>query len=205
MALTASPYGLRAVNLIGGLPYAGSTRQIPITANYAVNIFNGSVVVITSAGTCELMVTPSLGTAANPFPAGTIGVFVGCSYTNPSTKQKVFAQYWPASTIASDAVAYVVDDDRVVFQAQADGTLAQTALGNNINLKAVQSTSTGSTLNGNSTSALDYTSAASTTGISLRIVDFVDMKGFSAVGDAFTDVLVKFNPVAHSYSNPLGI
>lgn len=205
MASTASPYGLKPVNLIGGLPYAGSTRQIKITDSYAVNIFNGSIVVITTAGTCEMMVTPSLGTAANPFPAGTIGVFVGCSYTSPATKQKVFAQYWPASTVATDAVAYVVDDDRVVFQAQADGTLAQTALGNNINLKAVQSTSTGSTTTGNSTSALDYSSAAATTGISLRVVDFVDMKGFSAVGDAYTDVLVKFNPVAHSYSNPLGI
>ena len=31
MAATASPNGLRAVNLIGGLPYAGSTRSFPIT------------------------------------------------------------------------------------------------------------------------------------------------------------------------------
>ena len=29
MASTASPYGLRAVNELGGLPYAGSTRTVP--------------------------------------------------------------------------------------------------------------------------------------------------------------------------------
>ena len=31
MASTASPYGLRAVNEIGGLPYAGSTRTFLMT------------------------------------------------------------------------------------------------------------------------------------------------------------------------------
>ena len=42
MASTASPYGFKAVNELGGLPYAGSTRQFPINpAGYSVNIFNG--------------------------------------------------------------------------------------------------------------------------------------------------------------------
>lgn len=205
MASTASPYGFRAVSNIGGLPYAGALRQVPIASGYAVNIYNGSIVVINSTGTLEIMATPSVGTAANPFPAGTIGVFVGCEYTNPGTKQKVRAQYWPTGTVASDAVAYVIDDDRVMFQAQCDGILTAAKLGKNINLAAVQSTSTGSTTTGNSTSALSAASAASTTGISLRVVGFPDMVGFSVAGDAYTDVFVKLNPAAHSYSNPLAV
>jgi hypothetical protein len=40
MATTASPYGLRAVNHIGGTPYAGSTRLLPIASGLAENIFN---------------------------------------------------------------------------------------------------------------------------------------------------------------------
>jgi hypothetical protein len=49
---------------------------------------------------------------------GTVtGVFLGCSYTNPTTKQKQFAQYWPASTTAGDAVAIVCDDPDTVFKA----------------------------------------------------------------------------------------
>ena len=84
---------------------------------------------------------------------------------------------------------------------QADGAVPQSALGNNAPLAAVQSTSTGSTTTGNSTSALDATVAV-TSGVSFRVVDFVDSTT-STVGDAYTDVIVKFNN--HSYYNPVGI
>jgi len=50
MASTASPYGFRAVNELGGLPYAGSTRQFLIDpAGYNTNIYNGSIVGINTA------------------------------------------------------------------------------------------------------------------------------------------------------------
>jgi len=200
MASTAAPYGLKPVNLIGGQPYAGSTRQIKIASGYGTNIFNGSVVSIVTAGTLEIVTT--IGSNSSVFPAGTVGVFVGCSYTDPNSKQKVFAQYWPASTVASDAVGYVVDDPDVVFQVQADASVAQAGLGANAPLAAVQSTSTGSTVTGNSTTALDATVATTTQ--AFRIVDFVDSPN-SSVGDAFTDVLVKFNIAQHSYTNATGI
>jgi len=145
----------------------------------------------------------SIGSAADPFDAGTVGVFVGCSYTDPNTKQKVFSQYYPADTVASDIMAYVVDDPDCVFQAQADASVAQTGLGGNVPLAEVQSGSTGSTTTGNSDVAVDATYAA-TSGISLRIVDFVDSTT-STVGDSYTDVLVKFNPDAHSYLNKTGV
>ena len=201
MSKTATPYGLKPVNEIGGLPYAGSTRQIKIASGYASNIFYGQVVSIVAAGTVEVVTTN--GNNSTPFPAGTVGVFVGCTYTNPSTNQLTFAQYFPSGTVASDAKAYVVDDYNTLFQVQAAGTLAQTVLGSNAQLNAVQSTSTGSTLSGNSNTALS-TSVAVTSGIAFRIVDFVESTT-STVGDEFTDVLVKFNPVAHSYNNPTGI
>ena len=201
MASTASPYGLRAVNHIGGTPYAGSTRLLPIASGYGTNLFNGTVVLIGTDGTIQLM--PSIGSAADPFDAGTIGVFVGCTYSDPVTKVLTFNQYWPAGTAASDARAYVIDDPEVVFMVQADASVAQTGLGGNIPLAEVQSGTTGSTTTGNSDVAGDATYAA-TSGIALRIVDFVDSPT-SAVGDAYTDLLVKFNPVAHSYTNPTGV
>jgi len=201
MSKTATPYGLKPVNEIGGLPYAGSTRQIKIASGYASNIFYGQVVSIVAAGTVEVVTTN--GNNSTPFPAGTVGVFVGCTYTNPSTNQLTFAQYFPSGTVASDAMAYIVDDYNTLFQVQAAGSLAQATLGSNAQLNAVQSTSTGSTLTGNSNTALS-TSVGVTSGIAFRIVDFVDSTT-STVGDEFTDVLVKFNPVAHSYNNPTGI
>jgi len=201
MASSATPYGLKAVNLIGGQSYAGSTRQIKIASGYGTNIFNGSIVSIVAGGTIEIVTTN--GDNSTGFPAGTIGVFVGCTYTDPNNSQKQFSQYWPASTVASDAMAYIVDDPDVVFQVQADGAVTQADLGQNVHLAAVQSTNTGSTTTGNSTSAVSATTA-STAGFAFRIVDFVDGPE-SSIGDDFTDLLVKFNPESHSYTNKTGI
>ena len=205
MASTATPYGFRAVNELGGLPYAGSTRSLLIDpAGYNTNIFNGSIVAINTSGYINIVTTN--GDNSTPFPAGTIGVFVGCTYTN-AQGQIIYSQYYPANTASvngSSITAYVIDDDRAVFQVQANGSMAQTTLGMNVNLSAVQSTSTGSTTTGNSTTAVS-SSAAATSGIAFRVVGFADVPGFSAVGDAFTDILVKFNPGAHSYSNATGV
>ena len=201
MATTASPYGLKAVNHIGGTPYAGSTRLLPIASGYATNIYNGSVVAIVAAGTVEIVT--DLGNNADAFPAGVVGVFVGCTYTDPNLGTVVFRNNWPTGTVADDAQAYIVDDPDVVFMAQADGAVTQTDLGQNTNFAAVQSTTTGDTTNGNSSSAVSSTTAATST-IAFRIVDFVDSPT-STVGDAFTDLLLKFNAGIHSYTNSTGI
>tara|TARA_Y100000385_G_scaffold259558_1_gene288762 strand:+ start:199 stop:807 length:609 start_codon:yes stop_codon:yes gene_type:complete len=202
MATTASPYGLKAVNHIGGTPYAGSTRLLPIASGYATNIYNGSVVLIDgTAGTVQIVT--DLGNNADQFPAGVIGVFVGCTYTDPNLGTVVFSQNWPTGTVASDAQAYIVDDPDVVFMAQADGAVTQADLGQNTNFAAVQSTTTGDTTTGNSSSAVSSTTATTAT-IAFRIVDFVDSPT-STVGDAFTDLLIKFNAGIHSYDNATGV
>lgn len=199
MAASATPYGLKPVKLIGGQPYAGSIRQIKIASGYAANIFYGSVVSIVAAGTIQIVTT--VGSNADAFPAGTVGVFVGCSYTDPTTKQLTFSQYWPTGTVAANAKAFVIDDPDCLFQAQANGALAQTTLGINIPFAAAQ---TGSTVTGNSTTALDAAGIATTATVAFRIVDFVEGP-FSTVGDAYTDVLVKFNAGIHAYENATGI
>ena len=183
MASTAAPYGLRPVNLIGGQPYAGSTRSIKIANAYAANIFYGQPVSVNASG----VVIAETGTS-NVAATGVVGVFVGCTYTDPNLKYKVFKQYWPTGTVATDAYAYVVDDPDVVMQVQADEAVAQTALGANIALV----TSAGSTATGNSTTAADGSSVNTTATLPLRIVGFVDGPD-SSVGDAYTDLLVKWN------------
>ena len=201
MASSVAPYGLKPLNLIGGQPYAGSTRQIKIASGYGTNIFNGTIVAIVAGGTIEIVATN--GDNSTPFPAGTIGVFVGCTYTDPNSKQKLFSQYWPSGTVASDAMAYVVDDPDCLFQVQADGPVTQADLGQNTHLAEIQTTSTGSTTTGNSDIAVSATTNT-TSGWAFRIVDFVDAPG-SEIGDAKTDLIVKFNPDAHSYTNKTGI
>lgn len=210
MASTAAPYGLRPVNLIGGQPYAGSTRLIKIANAYAANIFYGQPVKVASDGTIQA----ETGTS-NVAVTGVVGVFVGCTYTDPNLKYKVFRQYWPTGTVATDAFAYVVDDPDVVMQGQAGGAITQADLGANIAL----GTSSGDTNTGNSTTPLGA-SASQTATLPLRIVGFVNAPG-SEVGDAYTDILVKWNmPAAvssnssnatvtmtygHAYMNPTGV
>ena len=202
MAAVAAPYGLRAVNHLGGTPYAGSTRMYPILTGRAENIYYGDVVNVDGAsGTIrQNQTTGAAGGTA--FLAGTVGVFVGCTYTDPGSNQVVFRQNWPTGTVTADAQAYVVDDPGAIFQIQANGTLAQAALGACAFLAAAQGAATGNLLSGNSTTALS--NAVTVAQDAFKIVGFVDSPT-STVGDLFTDVLVKFNPVAHAYTSGVGI
>lgn len=178
MSSVAAPYGMLPVNLIGGQGFAGATTQYKIASGYGTSIFTGDVVKLVAAGTVE----KDAGTnAATP-----IGVFMGCFYTDADGPK--YRPYWPASTVASDAVAYVFDDPDGVFMIQADGTIAQAALGANFAL--VQTA--GSTYIGKSKNALANGAGATTNTLPLRIVGFVNGAD-SAVGDAYTDVLVKWN------------
>ena len=200
MASTASPYGLRAVNRNDGMPYAGATSQFLIDpAGTGTNLFNGQVVLINANGYIALSTATGADLTTNNLGGSSIGawgVFVGCSYIN-AQGQQIYAQYYPSGTTGV-VTAYVITDPNVTFQAQVDGTLTQAALGANTFFAAVQSTSTGSTQTGNSTSALESTVV--TTAAAFKIIGFA-----SPVGDAFPDVLVKFNPGAHAYTNAVGI
>jgi len=106
-----APYGLKPINLIGGQVFAGSTRMYPIQYGYATDIFNGDFVKVVRGSVTRAAIGATTSSNA------VTGVFVGCSYTDPVTKNKRFSQYWPASTLAGDAVAYVVDDPDTVFKA----------------------------------------------------------------------------------------
>lgn len=206
MSLTAAPYGLRPVKRADGLPYAGAQTGYQINpAGIANNIFNGQVVHIDANGFIALSTATGADGTTNALPTGTtltgsIGVFIGCEYVN-SSGQLVHSQFYPANTVAPTGTqikAYVVNDPDVLFQAQLSGAGAQTIIGTNTFFAAAQSTSTGSTRTGNSTSALSAT--VQTTTAAFRIVEHV-----SPTSDPFPDVLVKFNPGYHSFTNAVGL
>lgn len=200
MATTATPYGLIPVNRIDGMPYAGATSQFLIDpAGEATNLFYGQVVIIGADGYIALSTATGADLTTNNLggdSVGAIGVFVGCSYIN-AQGQQMYGQYYPSGTTGV-VTAYVVTDPNVTFQAQLDGSTTQAALGANTFFAAVQSTSTGSTRTGNSTSALDAT--VQTAAAAFKIIGFA-----SPVSDAYPDVLVKFNPGAHAFTNAVGI
>ena len=203
MATTAAPYGLRPVRSADGKPYAGATSQYLIDpSGEATNLFYGQAVIIGADGYIALATGTGADLTTNSISGttgvGTIGVFVGCEYVN-SSGQTVQAQYYPSGTAnGGDIKAYVVDDPNVLFQAQLDGAGAQTIIGANTFFAAAQSTSTGNTATGNSTSALDAT--VKTAAAAFRVVAHV-----SDPADAYPDVLVKFNPSAHQMTNNVGL
>lgn len=151
------PYGLRPVNETGGLPFAGSTRMIPIASAYATSLYFGDPVKFTSDGT---LITSGLAyNSASAETGGTLGIFLGCEYTPPTGPiyGKIRSQYWPASTVASDAVAYVCDDPNTVFKAAmlsynsgattTVGAVAASALGTNLTSVATATNNTGTAAN----------------------------------------------------------
>ena len=204
MATTAAPYGLRPIRRADGMPYAGATSQFLIDpAGEATNLFYGQAVIIGADGFIALATGTGADLTSNSISGtsgvGAIGVFVGCEYVN-SSGQRVQAQYYPSGTNSDSTAikAYVIDDPNVLFQAQLDGSGAQTIIGTNTFFASAQSTSTGDTATGNSTSALD--ASVVTTAAAFRIVAHV-----SDASDAFPDVLVKFNPGGHQMTNNVGL
>jgi len=205
MATSAAPYGARPIGTLSASgSYTGKVRHLPIGSTYGTAIFNGDFVKLASDGEVEL----DSGTTA----LTAVGIFVGCSYTPSTTNQKTFNTQWPASTTATDAMAYVIDDPHVVFQMQSDEALNTTDRG--LNASVVQTA--GSTSIGKSKNALDGSTPATTNTLPLRIIDFVDgpkslpPKGTTA-SDAYPDVIVKFNAASsgsasnHSYLNATGV
>jgi hypothetical protein len=208
----SAPYGLRPINLIGGQVFAGQTRELPITTssvNYNTAIFNGAIVTLTSTGT---IAKSAIADESSPV-AGLVGVFVGCAFTNPTTKQRQFAQYWPgAASGITDAVAYVVDDPDALFQvvlvagdtedstnALTPAFLGQTIVGSNVT--CVQNT--GSTTTGNSRIGVYTPGGQGTASTVFRVVDVVPDTANSSGN--FCELIVKFNFGYHSYYNATGI
>jgi hypothetical protein len=167
--VVSAPYGLKPVNLIGGQVFAGSTRSLPIQYGYSTNIFYGDMVNIIRGSIVKNTST------TDSSAAGLTGVFLGCSFTNPVTKQKTFSQYWPASTLAGDAMAIICDDPDTVFKvvicsattAIASGSIA--VVGQNLGL--IQNA--GNVNTGDSAVAALYSATLTTSGFGLRVVDIV--------------------------------
>ena len=94
----------------------------------------------------------------------------------------------------------MLDDPDVLFEMQSDGSAAQTVIGNNV---AVVQTA-GTTAIGTSKNAVDISTIAATTAtLPVRIVD-ISPKSDNTAGDAFTDLVVKFN-AGHLMRNTTGI
>ena len=170
------PYGLRPINLIGGQGFAGSTRSLPIQYGFATDIFYGDFVVLSRGFITRASV--AAGTGVNQVS----GVFLGCSFTDPVTRQKRFSQFWPAGTLAGDAEAVVCDDPDTIFKAVvcsagvAIASAAKALVGTNLSMI----NNAGNVNTGNSANAvLAPTATPASTILPVRCIGLVEDTAYS--------------------------
>jgi hypothetical protein len=179
MANKDASFGLKPVRMMGGSPYSGGQSRYRIAANYGTSIFQGDLVMQVTGGGIEIH--------ADGGTVPIVGVFNGCMYTDPTTSEQVFSNYYPASTNASDIIAFVHDDPNTVFEIQADDTFPVADLFGNFDIVY---TNSGSTYTGISGAELDVTTGATSTNLPLKAIDISQDPDNSDVASANTNVLV---------------
>ena len=206
--IVPGPYGFKPLNLIGGQVFAGSTRNLPIQYGYSTNIFYGDVVAITRGFVTRITLTTGAAAATGATGYGLTGIFLGCNYTDPVTKQKRYSQYWPASTLAGDAVAIVTDDPDTVFKsavvtAQGGSTIGSVAT-SMIGLNIAGSDLAGNQNTGDSYNAVLSTSAATTAALPWRIVDIVRDTAVNLGTATYSSGTTTLTTSALPYALPVG-
>jgi hypothetical protein len=193
----AGPYGLQPINLVGGQVYAGQVRQIPIASGSSTDIFYGDIVALDTNG--QLVKVATTDSASNA-----VGVFLGCSYTNPATMQPLFYQCYNGPVSASDIKAFVQDDPDQLYKVAvvSSGTtisgVTRAAVGQN----AALAQTAGSTTTGDSKVAVLATTGTATT-LPLRVIDVIP-ETVNASG-SYTEVIVKFNVGVHTYTTAVAV
>jgi hypothetical protein len=183
MSATSAPFGLRPAFHPSGLDRAQALAG-GIVSGYASNILKGQPV--------------QYGTTANSGTLGTIviattsgawsGAFAGVQWTDTTGRARV-SNYWPASTAytAGTCVAYFYNDQNIVYEIQADGSMAQTTIGNEYNFTNIAA--------GSTTTGLSQATLGSATAVGngsqgqMRVVDIAPYPG-NDWGDAYTIVRV---------------
>ena len=179
----------------------GNFTKYEIANGNTNEIFKGSVVIPLASGFIDIVGAADGGSVAP------LGVFMGCEFVSSTTGKPTFSNSWPGSGAdsAHPIKAYVADDPNQVFVIMADASLTSQANARaSVFLNADLSTATsGSSANGQSTGALAVSTLATTAGLMLRLMGWVedaDNSDFSAAG---VPLLVRFT--SHFNADSLGI
>tara|TARA_B100002019_G_C21185067_1_gene555762 strand:- start:2 stop:580 length:579 start_codon:yes stop_codon:yes gene_type:complete len=191
MANQLEKFGLRPYRKLDGTPLAGAQNRYTIKANYDQNIFQGDLVIPVSTGNIERHVFNT--------SEAVVGVFNGCFYTDPTTQKPTYKNFYPASTNASDIVAFVVDDPDAVFLMNADAAFTRADLFKNYSLDS----NNGSTTTGISQAMLDVSVSGTATTFAVQAIDISQDPENSDTSTSNANVLVRINN--HFYRSGTGI
>lgn len=175
MSAVASPFGFIPTLLDDD----SFSRDYSIAAT-AGKIYKNQPVVLQTDGTIA-------AAAANQ---DLLGVFLGCEYVDGNGRPQV-SNFWPADTNATNIVAYVCDDFDQEYLVQADGSVAQTAIGDQADI-----TNAGNNGLGLSQATLSATLKGAAAQGQFRILA-IPRDPDNIAGDAFTKLRVKI--ARHQY------
>ena len=177
MSATSAPFGLRPAFHPSGLDRAQALAG-GIASGYATAILKGQPVKYYASNG---QILPVSSTEAFS------GAFAGVEWTDTTGRRRV-SNYWPANTsyITGSCVAYFYNDNNIVYEIQADGSMAQTTICNEYNFPNLTA---GSTTTGLSQCTLGAGTAQGTGQGQMRVVDLAPYAD-NAWGDAYTVVRV---------------
>jgi hypothetical protein len=191
MSATAAPYGLIPVAKLGSGYMTGGGYEYPMPTNSSNGIYIGDAVTLNSGSISRMAATPTTTLSANT----PIGIFLGCRYVDLNG-QKQFAAYLPANAVTNgytNLFVDVADDPDLLFQIQADGTVAQSNIGLNAGLNGFAAPTIVAGANPASGVTLASGTIATTSTLAVRIVKVLTPT------DAYSDVICTWNWGVHRY------
>jgi hypothetical protein len=190
MPNTNGPKGFTPKYLRGTAPVTNVFAPIgyTIASGYGTSLFFGDPVKLSGTsllGRPDIVIQSTAGVVR--------GIFGGCEYTN-AQGERIFSRYWPASTVATNIIAYVYDDPQTIFSIQADGAFAVTDVGQKVDYAS----GTGNTSTGNSGYVL--TSSNIGTGDALLILGLDPTEGNEQGSLADVLVLLREHELVGTYT-----
>ena len=179
MANKDSAFGCKPVRMMGGAPYSGGQSRYRIASGATTPIFQGDLVTQLTAGV--------IGRHAATGTVPIVGVFNGVQYTDPTTGEQVFKNYYPGSIAASDIIASVVDDPNVVFEIQGDAAMPVADLFGNFDI--VDGSPVGDTSSGISNTEIAVSTGNTTATLPLKALDISQDPENDDVSSSNTNVL----------------
>jgi hypothetical protein len=179
MSATSAPFGLRPAFHPSGLDRAQALAG-GIASAFASDILKGQPVrYIAASGVIE----PVTATANQ-----VSGAFAGVEWTDTTGRRRV-SNYWPANTAyqTGSCVAYFYNDPNIVYEIQSTGSIAQTAVGLDMNFSNFGA---GSTATGLSAATLTATVLSTGTQGQVQVLDIAPYPD-NDWGDAYTIVRVQ--------------
>ncbi len=175
-----APFGLVPAFHPSGLDRAQALSN-GIASGYGSNIFKGQpVYYVQASGVIQPVTTTGAWS----------GAFAGCQWTDTTGRFRV-SNYWPTQTAYindGNMRVYFYNDQNIVYEIQADGSIAQTQLGGEFNFTNLSAGSSTTGLSQCTLGAGTQVTAGSGQG-QMRVVD-LGQEVNNAWGDAYTIVRV---------------